>query len=342
MTRKVLIVTDAWHPQVNGVVRSLDRVGRELRGRGYDVSMLTPEGFPTVPLPTYPEIRLSLAAPGAVAALIEAQAPDHIHIATEGPLGLLARQVCVSRGLLFTTSYHTRFPEYVAARLPVPAAWSYSYLRWFHSAAAATMVPTPGAIAELARRRFSRLVLWSRGVDADVFAPGQATWFAGLPRPIMLSVGRVAVEKNLEAFLGLDLAGTKVVVGDGPQLETLGRAYPQAVFLGKRVGEELSAIYRSADVFVFPSRTDTFGNVMLEALASGVPVAAYPVMGPLDVLTDPGAGAMDVDLALAVTRALGLSRQAARAHALGFGWARAADQFARHLVPAEAAVVKAA
>lgn len=342
MTYKILIVTDAWHPQVNGVVRSLGQVGRELRRQGFAVSYLTPEPFRTVPLPTYPEIRLSLASLAAVAARIEAEAPDSIHIATEGPLGLLARRVCVSRALAFSTSFHTRFPECIALRLPVPHDWSYAYLRWFHSSAAVTMVPTPGSMADLKRYRFANLALWSRGVDGELFAPGPKTWFKDLPGPHLLCVGRVAVEKNLEAFLKLEVAGTKIVVGDGPQREALQRAYPRAVFLGTRVGAELTEIYRSADVFVFPSRTDTFGNVMIEALASGVPVAAYPEMGPLDVLTDPRAGAVDADLGKAVGRALRLSREAARNHALQFTWDRSARQFARHLVRAHSSARRAA
>jgi len=333
MTR-VLIVTDAWHPQTNGVVRCLDAVGTQLRMRGLEVRYLTPERFWTLPMPTYPEIRLSLAPIGAVADYIAAEAPDHIHIATEGPLGLQARLHCVERGLKFTTSFHTRFPEYVAARVPVPTEWSYAYLRWFHAAAEATLVPTPSVARDLGARGFDNLAVWSRGVDAEQFAPGPKSEFTGLPGPHLLYVGRVAVEKNVRAFLRLDVPGTKIVVGDGPQLEELKRAYPEAVFLGKVHGEALAACYRSADVFVFPSRTDTFGNVMIEALASGVPVAAYPVTGPLDVLTDPACAVLDEDLASAVRRALGLSREAARAHAARFTWARCAEQFLACLVPA--------
>lgn len=333
---RLLIVTDAWHPQVNGVVRSLERVGQQLSGRGYDVRYLTPDAFWTMPLPTYPEIRLSLATRAAVSEHIVRTAPDCIHIATEGPLGLAARHACIALGLTFSTSYHTRFPEYVAARLPVPLEWSYAFLRWFHEAAAVTMAPTPSAIDDLRRYGFSRLALWSRGVDTSRFAPGPKSCFAGLPGPHMLYVGRVAVEKNIEAFLQLDLPGTKIIVGDGPQREQLERDYPEAVFLGKKTGSELTALYQSADVFVFPSRTDTFGNVMIEALACGVPVAAYPVMGPRDVLTDPASGVLDEDLGRAVKRALGLSRLAAYKHSLSFTWDRAADQFATNLHPAVA------
>ncbi|MBN9314708.1 MAG: glycosyltransferase family 1 protein [Devosia sp.] len=330
---KVLIVTDAWRPQTNGVVRCLDAVGRELMGRGHSVSYLTPEGFWTFPMPTYPEIRLSLVTPMTIAEVIGREAPDCIHIATEGPLGLLARYICLEQGLAFTTSYHTRFPEYVAARMPIPAHWTYGFLRWFHEPAAATLVPTASMQAELAARGFAHTRLWTRGVDHARFAPGEKTEFAGLPGPHLLYVGRVSVEKNVEAFLELDVRGTRIVVGDGPARAELAAKYPDAVFLGLRTGDELSAIYRSADVFVFPSRTDTFGNVMIEALASGLPVAAYPVTGPADILTDPKCGAIDEDLAAAVTRALALDGEAARRHALSFTWASCADIFLDALVP---------
>lgn len=340
--KRLLIVTDAWHPQVNGVVRSLDAMGSELSARGYVVHYLTPQPFWTMPMPTYPEIRLSIATQGRVAAHIEGFGPDHIHIATEGPLGFLARRICVAKGMRFTTSYHTRFPEYVAARLPVPTQLSYGYLNWFHSAANATMVPTPGALDDLAQRDFRNLRLWSRGVDLSRFSPGPATEFRGLPKPYMICVGRVAVEKNVEAFLKLDLPGTKIVVGDGPQRDALEREYPQAVFVGKLSGAALTAAYRSADVMVFPSRTDTFGNVMIEALACGTPVAAYPVMGPVDVLTDQASGAMDSDLEAAVLRALTLSRDAAARYAQNFTWAASADQFEANLVSIRPSLAAAA
>lgn len=340
--RKVLIVTDAWLPQTNGVVRCLEAVGRELTGRGHAVSYLTPEGFWTFPMPTYPEIRLSLVTPMTIGQVIAREAPDHIHLATEGPLGLLARFVCLEQGLAFTTSYHTRFPEYVAARMPIPTEWTYGFLRWFHGPAAATLVPTASMQDELAARQFGHVRLWTRGVDHSRFSPGPKSEFLDLPGPHLLYVGRVAVEKNVEAFLKLDVPGTKIIVGDGPARLELAARYPDAVFLGLRTGEELSRLYRSADVFVFPSRTDTFGNVMIEALASGVPVAAYPVTGPRDILTDPSCGALDEDLGFAVIRALTLSRDAARAHALGFTWSRCADLFLEALVPAREAAAKAA
>lgn len=330
---KVLIVTDAWLPQTNGVVRCLEAVGRELVRIGHAVSYLTPEGFWTFPLPTYPEIRLSIVTPSTIAACIEREGPDHIHIATEGPLGLFARLICTEQGLAFTSSYHTRFPEYVAARAPIPVEWTYAFLRWFHGAAAATLVPTASMRDELHLRAFTGLRTWTRGVDHARFTPGEKTWFKGLPGPHLLYVGRVSIEKNVEAFLELELPGTKIVVGDGPARAELAGRYPQAVFLGMRTGAELSAIYRSADVFVFPSRTDTFGNVMIEALASGLPVAAYPVTGPRDVLTNPDCGVMNEDLGTAVTQALTLDRAAARTHALTYTWAACAEIFLDTLVP---------
>jgi glycosyltransferase involved in cell wall biosynthesis len=330
---RILIVTDAWLPQTNGVVRCLENLGRELASRGHVVSYLTPDGFWTVPLPTYPEIRISMVTPTTIAATIAREAPDQIHIATEGPLGLLARFVAVEQSLAFTTSYHTRFPEYLAARLPIPTDWTYAFLRWFHAPAAATLVPTQSLLGELTQRGFGTLALWTRGVDHACFSPGEKTEFLDLTGPHLLYVGRVAVEKNIEAFLALDVPGTKIVVGDGPARAELELRYPDVHFAGLKTGEALAAHYRSADVFVFPSRTDTFGNVILEALSSGVPVAAYPVTGPADILTDPAAGAVDEDLAVAVRRALVLDRAAARRHALRYSWARCADIFLSVLVP---------
>lgn len=330
---RLLIVTDAWRPQINGVVRTLESVGHELRRGGTDVHYLTPERFWTLPVPSYPEIRISLASLGAISRQIDAAAPHHIHIATEGPLGLLARQYCIDRRLGFTTSFHTRFPEYVAMRVPVPQEWSYGYLRWFHSAAARTLVPTPSLRDDLTARGFVRLGLWTRGVDGERFRPGPKTRFTELPGPHLLYVGRVAAEKNVEAFLQLQVPGSKIVVGDGPDAPRLMRAYPDAVFLGYRHGAELGECYRSADVLVFPSRTDTFGNVITEALASGTPVAALPVTGPLDVLSDPRAGALHEDLNTAVTRALRLHRADARRHGERFTWAASAAQLRAALEP---------
>ncbi len=330
---KILIVTDAWHPQTNGVVRCLEAVGRELTAQGDDVHFLTPDGFWTLPMPTYPEIRLSLTPPGAVSGLIARLRPDHIHIATEGPLGMMAALYCTANEVAFTTSYHTRFPEYVAARVPVPTEWSYGFLRMFHSAAAATLVPTASILDDLRDRGFNNLVQWSRGVDLERFRPGARTMFSDLPGPYFVYVGRVAVEKNIEAFLKTDLPGSKIIVGGGPQLEDLRARYPECHFPGHRSGAELTAAYQSADVFVFPSRTDTFGNVMLEALACGTPVAAYPVAGPVDVLTDPTCGALDEDLGIACLKALMMSPGAARRFAEKFRWGDCASTFRRTLVP---------
>lgn len=340
--RRILIVTDAWRPQINGVVRTLESVGKELQQVGHHLTFLTPERFWTLPVPSYPEIRISLASLGAVARQIEAVAPDHIHIATEGPLGLLSRQYCVQQRLGFTTSFHTRFPEYVAMRVPVPTKWSYGYLRWFHSAAGRTLVPTPSLRSELSRRGFERMSLWSRGVDGERFKPGPRAYFAEHARPYLLYVGRVAAEKNIEAFLRLPTPGTKIIAGDGPDRLRLERLYPDALFLGYRHGDELGQIYRSADVLVFPSLTDTFGNVITEALASGTPVAAYPVTGPVDVLSDPTAGALDADLGAAVKRALLLSRADARKHGERFTWAASARQFFDNLEPLHAPRVELA
>lgn len=316
---RLVLVTDAWQPQVNGAVNALQRVVGVLRGEGGEVTVIAPERFRTIPCPTYPEIRLALTGPGEVSKLIESSGADFIHIATEGPLGMLARRHCLRSSRGFTTSYHTRFPEYVSARLPLPLSWLYAFVRRFHNAGLACMVPTPSLRAELAARGFKTLVSWSRGVDHELFRP-RADVDLGLRRPIFLNVGRVAVEKNLEAFLKLDLPGCKVVVGDGPARETLSRAYPDTHFLGMLRGEKLARIYAGADVFVFPSLTDAFGNVMLEALASGLPVAAYPVTGPTDMITDPHVGVLDLDLRKAALAALDLPREAARDFAMRFSW----------------------
>jgi len=333
LPNKLVIVTDAWTPQVNGVVRCLTAVGDELAHRDIEVSYLTPSQFWTVPLPTYPEIQLALASQSAVAAYFDHAQPDHIHIATEGPLGLQARLFCEWNKIGFTSSYHTRFPEYLAARVPIPTEVSYAYLRWFHAEAAVTMVPTPSVAEVLSAQGFTNLAVWSRGVDSTLFYPGEKTLFADLPGPHLLYVGRVSVEKNVEAFLKLDARGTKIVVGNGPQFDELKKKYPDAYFAGSQHGAELTAHYQSADVLVFPSMTDTFGNVMIEAMACGTPVAAYPVTGPVDVLSDPRAGVLHGDLAAAVRKALTLNRGDVLKHAARFSWTQTADQFASWLVP---------
>lgn len=334
MSARLLIVTDAWHPQTNGVVRSLHAVGDEFKARGWVLDYLTPAMFWRLPMPTYPEIELALAPRRAIGTHIARFRPDHIHIATEGPLGFQARLYCEQAGLAFTSSYHTRFPEYLAARAPIPEHLSYAYLRWFHSGASATLVPTKTMAKTLKNHGFSRVKVWTRGVNAQLFTPGPKTRFVDWPAPHLLYVGRVAVEKNIEAFLKLKTAGTKIVVGDGPQRDEVQRAYPEVKFLGPQRGAELTALYQSADVFVFPSRTDTFGNVIIEALSCGVPVAAYPVCGPIDILTDPQCGALDEDLGQAVAQALTLSPEAARRHAGNFTWSRCADLMCENFVPA--------
>lgn len=328
---RILIATDAWDPQVNGVVRTLKATARELDARGHAVRFITPDGFTTVPMPTYPEVRLALFAKARIAGVISTFLPDAIHIATEGPIGLGARQVCVERGLPFTTSFHTRFPEYIEARIALPSSWTYGLVRWFHQAATRTMVATASLEHELRGRGFTNLCAWSRGVDTNLFKPGAKSLF-DLPRPISLYVGRVAVEKNIDAFLALDLPGTKVVVGEGPQLAELKARFPGVHFAGARFGEDLAAHYAASDVFVFPSRTDTFGLVMLEALACGVPVAAFPVQGPRDVLDRGGdVGALDECLKSAVERALTLNPQRCREHALQYSWDACTNQFLDNL-----------
>lgn len=323
---RILIATDAWHPQVNGVVRSLEQTAAAAAGFGVEIVFLTPQAFTTVPMPSYPEIRLALASPGAVERQIQALRPDYIHIATEGPIGLMVRRACLRRKRPFTTSYHTRFPEYVAARAPIPESFSYSLLRRFHNAGAGIMVSTPALEHELHQRGFLRLMRWSRGVDTTLFHPRDTNVF-NLPRPIFLYVGRVAVEKNIEAFLSLDLPGSKVVVGDGPALAGLRHAYPAVHFTGARQGEALAEAYASADVFVFPSLTDTFGIVLLEALASGLPVAAFPVTGPIDVIGDRGVGVLDMDLRKAALACLTIPRSRCHDEAKQYSWTAAARQF---------------
>jgi glycosyltransferase involved in cell wall biosynthesis len=326
---RILIATDAWHPQINGVVRTLDSLAAAARKLDAEIQFLTAEGFWSFPLPTYRSIRCALANPREIARRIESAAPDALHIATEGPIGYFARRYCVKRGLPFTTAYMTRFPEYISARLPIPDRWTYAALHGFHAAAARTMVSTPSLQEELRQRGFNNLVIWTRGVDTDLFRPDRVAALA-LPRPIFASVGRVAVEKNLAAFLALDLPGSKIVIGDGPQTAELRRRFPTAHFLGPMMGEVLASHIAAADVFVFPSRTDTFGVVQLEALASGVPVAAYPVTGPKDVIGGNPVGVLDEDLRAACFKALTISREACRAFALTHSWETSARQFLSH------------
>ena len=326
---RVLVATDAWRPQVNGVVRTLNSLARAAAKLGVTIEFLSPDGFPSLPVPTYPGLRLALPSRRKIAARIEATRPDAIHIATEGPIGFAVRAYCRRHGRPFTTSYTTRFPEYISTRSPIPEDWIYALLRWFHSAATVTMVATPSLTAELGERGFGNLGRWTRGVDVELFHPERAIDL-GFLRPIFISVGRVAVEKNLEAFLSLDLPGTKVIVGTGPQEAELKRKFPETKFLGMLDNGILASHLAAADVFVFPSRTDTFGIVQLEALASGVPVAAYPVTGPKDVLADHPIGVLHEDLRAACMEALTLSREACRAFALNYSWENSARQFIGH------------
>ena len=327
---RILIATDAWHPQVNGVVRTLTSLARSAAALGAEISFLTPDGFPSVGVPTYPGLRVALPNRREIARRIEDAAPDAIHIATEGPIGWAVRAFCRRRKLAFTTSYTTRFPEYVAVRTMIPASVGYAVLRHFHSSAAMTMVATESLRQELSARGFKKLGFWTRGVDTDLFKPDDPAEL-DLPRPIFMTMGRVAVEKNIEAFLSLDLPGSKVVIGDGPQKAALQQKYPKAFFLGEKKGQDLTAHLAAADVFVFPSLTDTFGVVQLEALACGTPVAAFPVTGPLDVIADHPIGALDTNLRSACMRALSMSREACRNFALARSWENSARQFIGNL-----------
>jgi len=326
---KVLIATDAWRPQVNGVVRTLGSLARAAAKLGVEIEFLSPDGCWTFPVPTYPGLRLALPRRKRIAERIEAARADAIHIATEGPIGHAVRAYCVRSGRPFTTSYTTRFPEYISARSPIPQAWIYNALRRFHAAATVTMVATPSLMAELSQRGFGNLGMWTRGVDVDLFRPDRAIDL-DFPRPIFMTVGRVAVEKNLPAFLSLDLPGTKVIIGAGPQVGELKRRYPGAKFLGQLDNGILAAHLAAADVFVFPSLTDTFGIVQLEALASGVPIAAFPVTGPMDVIGGNPIGVLNEDLRVACMQALWISREACREFALRYSWENSAGQFIGH------------
>jgi glycosyltransferase involved in cell wall biosynthesis len=329
---RIAIATDAWFPQVNGVVRTMSRVIDELTALGHEITVFGPDRFLTTACPTYPEIRLAIAPGRRLGELLEEFRPQAIHVSTEGPVGLAARRYALTLWRPFTTAYHTRFPEYVRARTPIPLDWSYRWLRRFHGAGAGIMVATDTIRRDLEARGFANVRPWSRGVDTDLFRPRDKALLI-LPRPIHLYVGRVAVEKNIEAFLALDLPGSKLVVGEGPMLPELRRRFPSVHFAGARHGEDLARYYAAADLFVFPSRTDTFGLVMLEALASGLPVAAFPVPGPLDVIAGTGIGVLDEDLATAARAALTISPARCREFALGFSWRRTAEQFLGNLAP---------
>ena len=329
---KIVIATDAWAPQINGVVTTLGKMGEELTALGNEVKYITPEEFKTFPCPSYPSIRLAILPKKKVNEILSSYKPDIVHIATEGPLGQAARSYCVKNKLKFTTSYHTQFPEYVRLRAPIPTAWTYSFLRRFHKQAERTMVPTPSQQQKLVDQNFSNVVVWPRGVDTELFKP-RSKDIIDDPRPISMYMGRVAVEKNIEAFLELDLPGTKYVIGDGPDLEELKSKYPETKFTGFKTGEDLATYLAAADVFVFPSLTDTFGLVMLEAMACGVPVAAFPVTGPIDVVVQGETGALNNDLKKAVLEALELNPQDCIDYAKSKSWRSCAETFFSHLEP---------
>jgi 1,2-diacylglycerol 3-alpha-glucosyltransferase/glucuronosyltransferase len=330
VTMRILVATDAWHPQRNGVVRTLTSLADSLRALGAEVEFLTPEGLPTVALPGFSDIRVALPDPRKIAARIAAIAPDAIHIATEGPIGLAVRWYCARRGRPFTTSFHARFADYVAARWRIPERVSWALLRWFHNAGRGTFAATASLADELAARGFGRVLRWPRGVDASLFRPRRDASL-GLLRPVFLTVGRLSLKKNLAAFLALDLPGTKVVVGEGPALTELSRRCPKAIFLGAKDDQDLARIYAAADVFVFPGRTDTCGLAMLEALACGVPVAGFPVAATRDVIGDAPVAVLDEDLRAACLDALALSRDACRAFAETMSWDESARCFLANL-----------
>lgn len=341
---RIMIVTDAWEPQVNGVVRTMQRVINALEADGHELDIVHPgDGFRTFPLPTYPEIKLALFAENRIKARFESFEPDAVHIVTEGTLGMAGRKMCLKMKHPFSTAYHTRFPEYVAARFPIPVSWGYAFVRWFHQYSGRVMVPTPSMVEELDAKKFINTVAWTRGVDTNQFHPSKRVVpdnsedpFAGLARPIFLNVGRVAVEKNIEAFVELDLPGSIVVVGDGPAMPEMKKKYPDVHFLGSRFGDDLAACYANSDVFVFPSLTDTFGLVVLEAMASGTPVAAFEATGPKDVIPGSNAGTITPvggDLAAGALACLDLDRQTCRTYAETFSWKAVADAFLKNLQP---------
>lgn len=338
---RIMLITDAWDPQVNGVVRTMKRVIAECETLGHEWEIVSPaDGFRTIPLPTYSEIRLALGAKKNIAARFDSFEPDAIHIATEGTLGMAARSMCLKHKHPFSTSYHTRFPEYVAARFPVPVSWGYKFVRWFHRYSGKVMVATPSMREELESQGFNNVVSWTRGVDTELFHPSRRIEksalndpFKGLPRPIFLNVGRIAVEKNIESFIKLDLKGSIVIIGEGPQLGVLKARYPGVHFLGAKFGEDLATHFASADVFVFPSLTDTFGLVILEAMAAGTPVAAYDAPGPRDIIPGSKAGIIDKDLGKAAIACLSLNREAARVYAQNYSWRACAEAFIDNLAP---------
>lgn len=329
---KIAIATDAWLPQTNGVVTTIENTVKYLQGKGHEVCLITSEPFKTVPLPTYSSIRLAIFPYRKIAKMLKNFNPDAIHIATEGPIGLAVRRYCIKHKLKFTSSYHTQYPEYIQLRFPVPCWISYRYFRWFHKAAKRTMVSTLSMQQRLNAWRFKNIVLWSRGVDTELFQPGQQT-FVHKKEPVFIFAGRIAIEKNIEAFLSLNLPGKKQVVGDGPDMIMLQKKYPDVTFTGFLHGKALARQISSSDVFIFPSKTDTFGLVMLEAMSCGVPVAAYPVTGPKDIVIDGETGCLDKDLQTAAINALKINRNNPRQFALKHSWTEASKQFFNNLAP---------
>jgi glycosyltransferase involved in cell wall biosynthesis len=331
---RITVATDAWQPQINGVVRTLGHTAKHLKELGHEVQVITPQGFATYPCPTYPSIRLAAFPKRGVRRMLGDFRPQAVHVATEGPIGHAVSAWCRRLAVPFTTSYHTQFPEYIRARVPLPISWSYAYLRRYHRRAARTMVATPSMRARLEARGFSNLVIWARGVDASLFYPGPKSFLSD-PRPISMYMGRVAVEKNIDAFLNLDLPGSKYVVGDGPDLEEFRSRYPDVKFVGQKSGPELTAYLAASDVFVFPSLTDTFGLVLLEAMACGVPVAAFPVTGPIDVVQQGKTGILHQDLRQAALAALQLDPADCIAYAKQHSWRSWTERFVSLLAPFE-------
>ena len=336
---KILLVTDAWEPQMNGVVRTLSKTIESLKKQGHTIEVIAPsDGYWTMPLPTYPDIRLAPFAKADVERRIVKFGPEAIHIATEGPLGQAARSLCLKWGMPFTTSYHTKFPEYIKARFPfVPLSIPYRFVRTFHNSGGRVMVTTPSMVEFLEGKGFKNLAPWARGVDLETFNTDKRfspeDVYKDLPRPVFVNVGRIAVEKNIEAFLELDLPGSKVVVGKGPQEAELKKKYPDIHFVGAKYGDDLARHFADADVFVFPSKTDTFGLVIIEAMATGTPVAAYPVTGPIDIVPGSGGGVLDDNLQKACLECLELDRADAAAHAQNYSWDAVSQTFFEYLTP---------
>jgi len=324
------LISDAWHPQINGLVTTLTNTCEALGSLGHEVELIAPDRFRTWPCPGYRHIRLALGCGPQLRPMIKAFKPEAIHLVTEGPVGFAARRYCRQNGYDFTTCFHSYSPQYLKLRIGMPLSWSYAYLRWFHSASRRVMVATESVEADLARKGFERMARWSRGVDTERFRPREKDFIQD-ERPIFMFTGRLAIEKNVEAFLNLDLCGTKYVIGDGPQRAELERKYPRVRFVGYRQGEELARYMAAADVFVFPSLTDTFGLVVLEALACGVPVAAFPVQGPRDIIRDERVGILDGDLQQAAIRALSLDSRNCRRYALQYSWEQCSRQLVSNL-----------